>query len=297
MSQTFSTNQFFDLISFTRDIPNVDIAAQAAQSLAFRTDLLIQSNARAIFKAMRQHKYEKLDAELQTIDHLAEIESAFREVRFAEKVFAEQGSDNEQFVRNVQELMQFRDGINELAQDLTAMTVDWKGNPRNFTPADLQELFLSRPDLRISQTEQMRSRQMAEQMKAHGLLPESMPIDDILKMDEERRKNELGRVADTMHRQSPVVLMVFELARESELENVAEDFWLLDLTVQRTLIESVRGAVQREMDRAKSNRSLSSMDFMALIGSGMAALKKLDEVLRGSRFGVLAARERAVAAD
>jgi hypothetical protein len=284
MSKTFTTNDCFDLIEFVTDLPNHELAAQAAQSLAFRLDLLVQSSTRAIFKSLRQTEFDKLDPELQTNEHLAEIEASFREVEYAERAFAEQGGTLTGPVRTVQDLMNLRPQINALAQDLTALTTDWNGNPRSYVPAELEELFLARPDLRISQTEQARNRMVAEQMKQHGMLPQDMDLSSVIKMDEERRRDELSRIADVMHRQSPIVYMIFELAQQNVVEEPAAHFWHLDLAAQRQMIESVHGAIQRELERAKSNRRLSTMDFMSVVGVAMTAIKKLDEVLVSPRF-------------
>lgn len=285
MSKTFSTNEYFDLIEFVGSIENHELAAQAAQSLAFRLDLSVQSTARSIFKALRQTEYEKLDPELQTAEHMAEIEAAFREYEFAERSFAEQGGTLTGFVRTVQQLMHLRPRINDMAMRLTALTVGWDGNPRKYTPAELDELFLARPDLRISQNEHARTRLVAEQMLKHGMLPEGVDLNHVIKMDEKRRREELGRVADVMHRQGPIVYMIFEMAEATALEEDADEhFWHLDMTVQRQMIESVRGAIQRELERAKSNRRLSTMDFMSTVGVAMKSIKKLDEVLASPRF-------------
>lgn len=285
MSKTFSTNDCFDLVEFVSEISNHELAAQAAQSLAFRLDLLVQSSTRAIFKSLRQTEFDKLDPELQTNEHLAEIEASFREVEFAERAFAEQGGTLTGPVRTVQDLMNMRPRINDLAMDLTALTTDWNGNPRSYVPADLEELFLARPDLRISQVEQSRNRMVAEQMKQHGMLPQDMDLTSIIKMDEERRRDELSRIADVMHRQSPIVYMIFELAQSAVPDDEpTEHFWHLDMAVQRQMIESVRGAIQRELERAKSNRRLSTMDFMSVVGVAMTSIKKLDEVLASPRF-------------
>ena len=283
MSKTFSTHNYFDLISFIRNITDIEIAAQAAQSLAFRVDLLIQSNARLIFRTLRDEEFNKLAPELQTVDSRADLENLFRNVDFAEKTFAQYTDRVSGSISTLKSLSAMRNEINDMARDLTAMTTDWRGNPRSYEAANLDELFLARPDLRITASEQMRARQMVEAMKQHGLVDQNADTEELLRMDAERRKDELNRMADTMHKQGPITLMFYELALQADGE-VVQNFYDLDKAVQRVCVESVIGAVQRTLDRAKSDRSLSSMDFVARIGNGMQVMKQLNEVLRSPKM-------------
>lgn len=283
MSKTFTAANYFDLIDFIRNIVDVEIAAQAAQSLAFRVDLLIQSNARAIFRALREEELNKLAPELQTADNRADLENAFRSVEFAEQTFAEYTDRISGNISTLKSLSFMRDGINDMARELTGMTADFRGIPRVFEPANLDELFLARPDLKMSTTEQLRSRQMIEALKQTGLVDPNADTEELLRLDAERRRDELGRMAETMHRQGPITLMFYELALQADGE-VVQNFYDLDKGVQRLCIESVINAVQRTIDRAKSDRSLSQMEFVTRLGNGMAVMKQLNEVLRAPRM-------------
>lgn len=285
MSKTFTAANYFDLIDFIRNIVDVEIAAQAAQSLAFRVDLLIQSNARAIFRTLREEELNKLAPELQTADNRADLENAFRSVEFAEQTFAEYTDRISGNISALKSLSFMRDGINDMARELTGMTADWRGIPRVFEPANLDELFLARPDLKMSSTEQLRSRQMVEALKQTGLVDPNADTEELLRLDAERRRDELSRMAETMHRQGPITLMFYELALQADGE-VVQNFYDLGKDVQRLCIESVINAVQRTIDRAKSDRSLSQMEFVARLGNGMAVMKQLNEVLRAPRMTI-----------
>lgn len=285
MSKTYSTYNYFDLIDWVQEIQNPEVAAQAAQALAFRVDLLIQSNARSIFRALREEELNKLGAEMQTANARADLETLFRSVDFAEKTFSEYTDRVAGSVSTLKSLTAMRDKINDMARDLTALTIDWQGNPRVYEPANLDELFLARPDLRITETEQMRTRLTVEQLKAHGILDADADTEAFMKMEEDRRKDELHRMADTMHRQGPITLMFYEMALTCDGEPT-EHFYELDLNVQRLCIDSVNKAIQRVMDRAKSDRRLSTVEFMALVGNSIASMKTLNDVLRSPRFSL-----------
>ena len=60
MSKTVNTTHAsFNLIDFIDDITNFDVAAKMAQAVAWRIDTLIQSNARQLFKNVRQEQLKK----------------------------------------------------------------------------------------------------------------------------------------------------------------------------------------------------------------------------------------------
>lgn len=289
----FSTNQSFDLIEYINELPNIELSAQAMQSVAFRIDVLIQSNARAIFKSLRKEEQEKLPIAERTMDKLAEIEASFAELQAADRAFHEAGFDRSSTTRAIKELLAIRDNVNEAAQNLTALTVDWQGNPRKYEPNDLNDLFMMRPNMRISEQEKQRMVDTAKLMKEHGLAGD-LTVDELTAMDVERRKLELERMADTLESQAHIVQNFFILAEREPMEDVTDSFWLMDLGTQRVLIEAARGALVREIDRAKSNRKLDSMTFMQIVGLGMKAVKKLDEVLRSPKFKQRAVEDAAV---
>ena len=86
MSKITTSTATFCLFDFIRDVPNCDVAAQIAQSTAWRIDTLIQGAARQLFKAVREDQYRK------GVDGLAELSMALREQAFAEHAFEEAGN-------------------------------------------------------------------------------------------------------------------------------------------------------------------------------------------------------------
>ena len=72
----------FDLFDYIRDTTNIEVAAQMAQSVAWRLDVMIQGAARQLFKAVREHQYAN------GVDGLSELTMALQEQMFAEQAFA-----------------------------------------------------------------------------------------------------------------------------------------------------------------------------------------------------------------
>ena len=60
MSKITTSTATFCLFDFIRDVPNCDVAAQIAQSTAWRIDTLIQGAARQLFKTVREDQYKTL---------------------------------------------------------------------------------------------------------------------------------------------------------------------------------------------------------------------------------------------
>lgn len=283
MSKTFSTNMSFDLIEYIADIPSPEIAAQAMQSVAFRIDVLIQSNTRAVFKQLRKEEQDKLSAAENTADRRAEIDAAFAEVAAADQAFHDAGMDRSSLTKNVKDLVAIREIVIEHAKTLTALTRDWKGDPYKFEADDLEDLFHRRPDMKVSTEEKERMYLTAKMMRDIGQIAGDMPVEKLVAADIERRKTELDRMADTLVSQAPIVANFFQLIMASSVE-ATTSFWLMDLGIQSMLIDAARKAVEREVDRAKSNRKLSSLEFMNVLSVGAQTMKKLDEVLRSPKF-------------
>ena len=118
MSKITTSTATFCLFDFIRDVPNCDVAAQIAQSTAWRIDTLIQGAARQLFKAVREDQYKK------GVDGLAEISMALKEQAFAEHAFAEAGSATTGAVATSKELLVHREAAYTLAGDLTWRWID-----------------------------------------------------------------------------------------------------------------------------------------------------------------------------
>jgi len=131
---TLSGNTF-DLPRYIGEIPQVELAAALMQSLAKAADFTIINAARGLFKSVRAEIWENTCS----LDSMAELNSALNEAAFAETCFHEAGSNNSGFIETIQSLWPLRQDWIDQAKELTSLTNDWNGNPRTFSPVDIEE--------------------------------------------------------------------------------------------------------------------------------------------------------------
>lgn len=281
MSKThlISSHNHFDLADFVRNITNVEVAAQIAQSVAWRIDTLIQSNARALFKFVREHKGGEVG-----IDNLADLTMALGEAAFAEQAFLEAGAAHTGPVTAIKELMFVRDDWHDLATELTSMTIDYLGRPRTYERPDLDESFAKKPEMKLSQVSKQRAKQgMERRAQAYGLSKED--IDAQLAKKLARKEASLNEVADVMHSQAHITFLMFQLACQIKATTeIGEKFYTMDIATQRTLIDSAITAAERTEDRAEDNRSLSDSAYDDICMNVLLSVRTLRDVLRSSRF-------------
>ena len=129
-----STNHmYFNLFDFIKTLPQAYVAGHAARTVAWRIDSLIVSAARSILRNVR----DKMNTDLiHGIDDRAEQlrELALKDT--AEKWFGLTGKDNAGEIETIRWLNAIRDQWQDLAQDFTSLTCDWKGQPRVYAIAD-----------------------------------------------------------------------------------------------------------------------------------------------------------------
>ena len=74
-----SENNFFELLDYVCDLPVAYVAAQIAQSTAWRIDTMLVAESRNLFKHIRSELFEQ-----GGIESLAELTSALANAEFAE---------------------------------------------------------------------------------------------------------------------------------------------------------------------------------------------------------------------
>ena len=114
------------------------------QTLARSVDFTLVNAARSLFKGVRQDTFQN-----GTLDSIAELNAALNEQVFAETCFYEAGSTTTGFIETIQSLYPLREQWLEDAKRITALTVDWEGKPRAYTPLDLEEQICA-PEINTS---------------------------------------------------------------------------------------------------------------------------------------------------
>lgn len=288
MSKTFNTHTTFDLFDYIRTIHNVDVAAAICQAVAWRIDTLMQSNARTLFRTVREDQFKK------GVDGLAELSMALNEQAFAERAFQETGSSTLGPVTAIKELIHHREGAHALCANLTAMTFDWQGQPRHYEIPDLDDIFFKKVELKVKgQTKRRIAMSVERRAKVYALSQED--TQSLVNKRIQREEDRLNDISETVSDQAAAVYEMYRLAVVApEQTEVGTQFHTMDISLQRTLIEAARMAADRYEEQATSNNRLSDSDFDSICIAVMAVNKDLKSVLDSSRFRVAEAQARAV---
>lgn len=281
----------FDLFDYVRGTSNVDVAAQMAQSIAWRLDVMIQGAARQLFKAVREHQYTN------GVDGLSELTMALQEQSFAEQAFAETGSSTDGPVTIIKELMLWREAAHNLAHELTALTTDFAGQPKHYEVPDLDSVFFQEVNLKVKpQTKRRMAMSIERRAKAYDLTPEETQAQLAKRISREEGK--LKDVGTTLQEQAGAVYEMFRQACAATLDaDVGQCFHTMATSSQRVLIESAMLAADRAEDYATSSSSLSDAEFDDVCMTVLCVNKELKAVLTSPRFRNAAQQEAAAAVN
>lgn len=290
MTKITTSTATFCLFDFIRDVPNPDVAAQIAQSTAWRIDTLIQGAARQLFKAVREDQFKK------GVDGLAELTMALKEQAFAEHAFEEAGNVVTGPVATIKELMLWREAAHNQAAELTSLCLDWQGRPKTYVAPDLDDVFFNEVSLRMKpQTKRRIAMSVERRAKAYDLTEDETKEQVARRV--QREEDKLKDVGLTLQDQAPAVYEMFRQACAVHLDaEVGREFHTMDVANQKLLIEAAITAADRTEEYAASAR-ITDAEFDDICMCVLQTTKQLKLVLNSSRFKTHAQREAAAAAN
>ena len=285
-----TTHTYFDLFAFIKTIPSVEIAAQAAQSTAWRMDTMVINASRQLFKTVRQEQYD------QGVDGMAEITAALNEQAYAESSFDEIGSHVTGPVTTIKELTYQRDAWQALAGELTKLTVDYKGVPRTYKDKSVEDQIFTPGAIKVNADTKRKLAINAKRFAAAYDHPEL--ADDLYKRKLERSETQAASIGETLKSQAQGVAHMFALAVKHPMEmpqcNTDANFYSLTMDSQRILIDNCIRAIERAADQACTDRNMKDSDYDILCLSAIKSVKELKSVQKSPRF-VNAAQQEAAA--
>ena len=287
---TNTTHAYFDLADYIRSLQAVDVAAQMAQSVAFSVDVAINSAVRTLFKNLRVHHVD------HGIDSLSEMTSALEDSAFAEEVMRQAGKDDLGPVATILQLNTMRDEWHLLASELTSMTHDWQGVPRTYEIKSIEEMLLREIKLQIKPLTAHRLRVQVERRAGDA------SKDDIDAVYAKRLAREEQRTKDTaraLTEQQGAIVTLYQLAVEigSNLPQLGEntgagssaEFYHLDATLRRQLIEAAMRGAERAEDYATSSRSITDSEFDQISFAVIKVERELKAILAGTAYAAMTA--------
>ena len=291
MSKITPPTATFCLFDFIRDVPNVDVAAQIAQGIAWRIDTLIQGAARQLFKAVREDQLRK------GTDGLAELTMALREQAFAEHAFEEAGSTTAGSITTIKELMVWREGAYNQAAELTSLCIDYQGRPKTLVTPDLDDVFFNEVSLKVKpQTKRRIAMSVERRAKAYDLDDAETKAQIARRV--QREEDKLVDVSATLQDQAPAVYEMFRQACAVQLDaEVGREFHTMAIENQRILIEAAMAAADRAEEYATSSRNITDTEFDDACMCVLNKNNHLKLVLNSSRLKTHAQREAAAAVN
>lgn len=285
-----TTHQYFDLRHFVSTITEPYVAAQVAQSVAWRMDIIITSKARAMLREVRETGLRLGEAERYN-----ETANMLRDLKVGEDWFKQTGLDRGVF-EEVTRLTALRMPMHELAAELTSLNLDWQGRPRNYDIPELESVFTAPPNTKIS------SQVKARVEITSKALAEAYGVDE--KVLRERRlaaqkRQAEDRAENTMETADLAWWCYIEMlkAEPTELEAQKRDYDLitqgtaleqgfpcLSKETQFVLINAARGAADRAVTFAEGERSMTDTEFARVLACAMKVQKDLDQVMRAGKF-------------
>ena len=149
----------FNLFEYIEETTNPTLAAAMARNVAWRVDSLIQNFSRQIFKTVREglinRKTETIASKL-TRDGHAEIMMALRDLALSEEAFAEFGKGATGAMKNIKDLIRFRDHVHEVAHDLVALTFKWDGTINSFPLETIDQAFARPVEMKVGRDQRRR---------------------------------------------------------------------------------------------------------------------------------------------
>ena len=280
-------HHYFDLFEFTNNITSPEVAAQVAQSVAWRVDVMIISAARQLYKGVREEMFNA------GIDVRAELTLSLNMQASAEQAFYEHGSTNTGPISTIKELMHQRESWHALAANLTSLTCDWQGQPKAYIEKTIEEQIFEPGQMKVSSETKRKLHIGATRLAAAYDQPEE--AEALFKRRLERSEQKMIDVGENLKSQAQGVAHMFELAARHPMEQpsgeTTMEFTSLSLEAQRTLINAAATAAQRAEEYAADNRNLSDTEYDLICLSSIKTVKDLRAQLKQPRF-VVAARQQ-----
>ncbi len=234
-----------DMLHFIKTTLNPEIAAQMAQSVAWRIDTLIQSNARQLIKELAPSLKE------QGVEEFNELEASIASAVMGEYQTTQAGRDNHGPVGNIQALNLMRQDAHDLAKELIGMTFDKEGCGNIYEIPDLEEVFFAPIDLKVKPVSRQRAiRNATRTAQAYGLTEEqtAAQVANKLKRKEDKAKDTSRFLMD----QQSTISALYKLASRADMPfTVSNEFDELSKSIQLTLITTARDAALRYAEWAE----------------------------------------------
>lgn len=288
---TPKVHHYFDLWDYVNAIPSPEVAAQVAQSTAWRIDVMIISAARNLYKDIREEAFNA------GVDTRAELTLAMNQKAFSEQVFAENGSTVTGPVSTIKELMYVREAWQNLAKNLTNLTFDWKGTPRVYTERSIEDQIFEPGQMKVSRETKAKHLKGATRIAEAYDQPEAAQLLYTKRLA--RSEQKMADVSENLRDQAQGVANMFDLAVHHPMKDpsgpTTMEFNSLSVDARRVLINAAITAAERAEEWAAEDRNMSDTSYDMICLTVLKVVKDLRAQLKQPCY-VIAAHQEAAAA-
>lgn len=277
-------NDYFDLFDYIDETKHAMVAANMASSTAWRIDTMIVSGARQLLKSIKTEMFNS-----GGVESMNEAIVCLEDQDFAEKSFDEIGTSPEAsgIIETLRMLNAQRDRWHDLAERLTSMTSDYKGQPQMYVIPDIDAAFAKDPALRVNETTQRRLKIRSERMATALDAPEL--AQQHYERSIQRKKDDNARIASTLKDQAHLAQFMFSLALRTDevgASNRSKEFYDLPLAAQRMLLDNAANAALRADERAADDRNMTETEYDMISLLAIKAMADMKKVMTAPRFRV-----------
>lgn len=275
---TNTTHAYFDLKDYIQSLGCIDVAAQMAQSVAFRIDVILTGAVRQLMKNLRVNHVD------HGIDSISEMTSALSEMNFAEEIFAGAGKDELGPVATILQMSAVRDIWQDLCGEMTGMTFDYRGVPRTWDVQCVEDVLRREATLKVK-PETTRRIKVQVQRRAGDASAED--IEAVIARRIALEESKAQDASRALNSQTDTLVTLYGIALMQGVateENV--DFYELSADVRRQLIDAAMKGAARAEEFATSSSSITDAEFDAINFAVIKIERELKAVLAGPAYAV-----------
>ena len=277
-------NDYFDLFDYIDECKHAMVAANMASSTAWRMDTMIVSGARQLLKSIKTELFNH-----GGVESMNEAIACLEDQDFAEESFNEIGTSPEAsgIIETLRMLNAQRTRWHDLAERLTSMTSDYRGQPSVYVIPDIDAAFSKDPALRVNELTQRRLKIRSERMASALEAPELAA--QHYERSLQRKRDDNVRIASVLKDQAHIAQFMFTLALRNDpigANKRSMEFYDLPLAAQRMLLDNAGNAAMRADERAADDRNMTETEYDMVSLLAIKAMTDMKKVMTAPRFRV-----------
>lgn len=286
-------HHYFSLFDYINSIASPEVAAQVATSVAWRVDTMVISAARTLYRDIREELFNA------GVDVKAELTLALNKQAYSETSFHDHGLSHTGPICAIKELMYQREMWQTLAKDLTNLTCDWKGVPKEYKERSIEDQIFEPGVMKVGASTKAKLLKGAQRIAEAYEQPESTQL--LYSRRLARSEQKMADIGENLRDQAQGVNNMFDLAVRHPMVDpsgaTTAEFTSLSLEAQRVLLNAAITAAERAEEWAAEDRNLTDIGYDMICLASLKVIKDLRAQLKQPCFVNAAQQEAAAEAN